>query len=191
MIGCFRQFRIKVQIQKDNQRAKNKADGQLQTVPLDGIGEQIIRSLKKSFATSAYSESAAELGLSSRPISSDLREEIKRLANAGLRLALLADQSTLSKANPDTSVGVNAVVGVSNAMAGLTVVVTGTLPTLSRDEAHVLVRAHGGRVASAVSSKTNLLLAGDAAGSKLSKAQELAVTVITEAEFLALINPEV
>lgn len=181
----------KVQIQKDNQRAKNKADGQLQTVPLDGIGEQIIRSLKKSFAASAYCESATELGLSSRPISSDLREEIKRLANAGLRLALLADQSTLSKAKPDTSVGVNAVVGVSNAMAGLTVVVTGTLPTLSRDEAHDLVRAHGGKVASAVSSKTNLLLAGDAAGSKLSKAQELAVAIITEAEFLALINPEV
>ena len=70
------------------------------------------------------------------------------------------------------------------ALAGLTVVVTGTLPTLSRDEAKALVETLGGRVGSDVSSRTNLLVAGEAAGSKLKKAKALGIEVIDEAEFL-------
>jgi DNA ligase (NAD+) len=68
--------------------------------------------------------------------------------------------------------------------AGLTVVLTGGLTSLSRDEAKHLVEAQGGRVASSVSSKTNLVVAGEAAGSKLAKAKELGLEVIDEAEFL-------
>lgn len=69
-------------------------------------------------------------------------------------------------------------------LAGLTVVVTGTLPSLSRKEAKARIEAAGGKVGSGVSKKTNLLLAGEKAGSKLAKARSLGVEVIDEAEFL-------
>ncbi len=69
-------------------------------------------------------------------------------------------------------------------LTGQTVVVTGTLPTLSREEAQALVRRAGGKVASTVSKKTSFVVAGDAAGSKLETARKLDVPVIDESEFL-------
>jgi DNA ligase (NAD+) len=72
--------------------------------------------------------------------------------------------------------------------ASLTFVVTGTLPSLSRDEAHALIKAHGGKVAGSVSSKTSYVVAGEAAGSKLDKARQLGVPVIDEAALRALIE---
>ena len=63
---------------------------------------------------------------------------------------------------------------LSDALAGKTVVVTGTLPTLSRDEAEALIARHGGRAAGSVSKKTSFVLAGEKAGSKLSKAESWA-----------------
>lgn len=65
-------------------------------------------------------------------------------------------------------------------LEGLTFVITGTLPTMERKEAAVLIEAHGGKVTGSVSKKTNYLLAGENAGSKLTKAQELGITVLTE-----------
>jgi DNA ligase (NAD+) len=79
------------------------------------------------------------------------------------------------------------------ALQGLSIVITGTLPTLGRDQAAELIRANGGQVSSAVSKKTAYLLAGEAAGSKLAKAQELGVKVIDEATLLAMLaqgNPD-
>ena len=75
----------------------------------------------------------------------------------------------------------------SDILAGKTIVITGTLPTLSRNEAKELVEANGGKAAGSVSKKTDYVLAGEAAGSKLSKAQELGIPVIDEAEFLQMI----
>jgi DNA ligase (NAD+) len=63
---------------------------------------------------------------------------------------------------------------------GLTFVLTGTLPTMSRDEAGAMIKAAGGKVSGSVSSKTSFVVAGEAAGSKLTKAQQLGVTVIDE-----------
>ncbi len=77
---------------------------------------------------------------------------------------------------------------VDDVLAGKTVVVTGTLPTLSRNDAKNLIEAHGGKAAGSVSKKTDYVLAGEAAGSKLVKAQELGITIIDEAEFLQLIG---
>ncbi|MCL4859896.1 MAG: NAD-dependent DNA ligase LigA [Caldilineaceae bacterium] len=71
-------------------------------------------------------------------------------------------------------------------LAGLTFVVTGALPTWSRDEAHDFIKTHGGKATGSVSSKTNYVVAGENAGSKLTKAQELGVPVLTEAELRAL-----
>ena len=64
--------------------------------------------------------------------------------------------------------------------AGKTFVLTGTLPTLSRDEASALIKAQGGKVSGSVSSKTHYVVAGEAAGSKLTKAQQLGITIIDE-----------
>ena len=75
-----------------------------------------------------------------------------------------------------------------NRLAGQTVVVTGTLNRFSRDEIHKLIEREGGKTAGAVSSKTSYLVAGEAAGSKLDKARSLGVPVLTEDEFLAMVN---
>jgi DNA ligase (NAD+) len=71
---------------------------------------------------------------------------------------------------------------------GFTIVVTGTLPTLSREEAEALVRKGGGKASGSVSKNTSFVLAGESPGSKLEKAQALGVPVIDEAEFLKKIK---
>ena len=71
---------------------------------------------------------------------------------------------------------------------GLTFVLTGTLPTMSRDEASELIKKNGGKVSGSVSKKTSYVLAGDEAGSKLTKARELNVNVIDEEEFLRMLE---
>jgi DNA ligase (NAD+) len=76
----------------------------------------------------------------------------------------------------------------SGALAGKTVVITGTLPTLTREQATERIHAAGGRVTSAVSKKTDYLLAGEAPGSKLEKAKRLLVPVLDEAGLLALLD---
>lgn len=73
-------------------------------------------------------------------------------------------------------------------LAGKTVVLTGTLPTMSRDEASALVEQHGGKVSGSVSKKTHYVVAGAEAGSKLAKAESLGVPILDEAGFLALIG---
>ena len=73
-------------------------------------------------------------------------------------------------------------------LEGLTIVVTGTLDSLSRDEANNLIEEFGGKASSSVSKKTSFVLAGRDAGSKLTKANALGVPVLTEAEFLNMIN---
>lgn len=73
-------------------------------------------------------------------------------------------------------------------LAGSTFVLTGTLPTMSRKEASQLIESHGGKVTSSVSKKTSYVLAGEEAGSKLEKAQQLGIPILTEEEFLQMIQ---
>jgi len=89
------------------------------------------------------------------------RELCRRLIEAGLKTDAVA-------------------VPVANDLAGLTFVLTGTLPTLTRDEAAAMIKARGGKVVGAVSSKTSYVVAGEAAGSKLTKATTLGIPVIDE-----------
>ena len=78
----------------------------------------------------------------------------------------------------------------NSALAGKTLVVTGTLESMTRDAAKAAIKAAGGKVASAVSKKTDYLVAGEKAGSKLTKAQSLGVPVLTEAELARMLEGE-
>ena len=93
----------------------------------------------------------------------------RRLTDAGL--------TTVSTAAP-----------TGDRYAGKTFVLTGTLPTMSRDEAAALIKAQGGKVSGSVSKKTDFVVAGEATGSKLTKANELGVTVIDEATLLEMLK---
>lgn len=95
------------------------------------------------------------------------RELVRRLAAAGVRVA---DEVVATPKSPAVL-----------PLAGLTFVVTGTLPTLSRDEAKRLIEAAGGKVTGSVSSKTDYLVVGENPGSKLEKAQQLGIRVLDEA----------
>lgn len=77
---------------------------------------------------------------------------------------------------------------VDSVLQGKTVVVTGTLPTLGRKEAAELIEKYGGKVSGSVSKKTDYVLAGENAGSKLTKARELGVSVITEEQLQDMLN---
>ena len=76
---------------------------------------------------------------------------------------------------------------LDDTLGGKTFVITGTLPTLGRKECAALIEAHGGRVTGSVSKKTDYLVAGEAAGSKLQKAQTLGIPVLDEAGLRALL----
>lgn len=97
-------------------------------------------------------------------------EIIERLKRAGLTLVGSAQTVT------------------STILEGKTVVLTGTLPTLQRAQAEELIRVHGGKTSSSISKKTSMVLAGEAAGSKLDKANQLGVVVIDEVTFLKMIG---
>lgn len=106
---------------------------------------------------------------------SDLgRRLIEQLRTAGVHLGTPVAHSTESSAN--------------KLLAGKTLVVTGTLQRYSRDEIQELIRSHGGKASSSVSKKTDYVVAGAEAGSKLEKAQALGVPVLSEDEFLQLIE---
>ena len=79
-------------------------------------------------------------------------------------------------------------VQLDNRFEGLTFVLTGTLPTMSRDVASKMIKDRGGKTAGSVSGKTSYVLAGEDAGSKLVKAKNLGITVIDEEEFLKMCN---
>ena len=74
-------------------------------------------------------------------------------------------------------------------LSGKVIVLTGTLPSLTRDEAMALIESAGGRTSSSVSKKTDFLLAGEASGSKYAKAEKLGVTILSESDFKSLLEP--
>ncbi|MFM7888466.1 MAG: NAD-dependent DNA ligase LigA [Pseudanabaena sp.] len=99
---------------------------------------------------------------------------VKRLQSAGLQFMSEPKEGKAIALNPN--------------IAGKTFVVTGTLPTLKRDEAKDLIKSAGGKVTDSVSKKTNYLVVGEDAGSKLEKAQSLGVICISEEELLQLLG---
>ena len=77
---------------------------------------------------------------------------------------------------------------VSQALAGQSIVISGTFTQHSRDEYKAMIEAHGGKNVGSVSKKTTYVVAGEAAGSKLTKANELGIPVLTEDEFAAMLE---
>ena len=104
--------------------------------------------------------------------------------------ALLQDIITFTEALPESSTdGDSGSLHPENSpIAGKTFVLTGTLPTLKRDQAAALIEAAGGKVSGSVSKKTDFVVAGEAAGSKLEKAQALGVAVLSEEELLGMLE---
>ena len=88
----------------------------------------------------------------------------------------------------ERSIDTNISSNLSEIFTDKTFVITGTLPTLKRDEAKDLILSHGGKVSDSISAKTDYLLAGEKAGSKLAKAEKLGVKTISEAELMELLN---
>ena len=103
------------------------------------------------------------------------------------------DENNLKLLDDLKQVGVNPVSKLqqkSDKLAGKTFVLTGTLQNMTRDEASALIKSHGGKTSSSVSKKTSYVLAGENAGSKLDKAQNLGVIILTEEDFLGMIKED-
>ena len=113
-----------------------------------------------------------------------LGDWLQARGNRGLLAAVSTRRDELLAALP----AVTAEYAAAMSLAGKTFVLTGTLPTLKRDDAKAMIEAAGGKVAGSVSKKTDYVVAGEEAGSKLEKALELGVSVIDEAELLKLLD---
>ncbi|RIK90063.1 MAG: DNA ligase, partial [Burkholderiales bacterium] len=105
------------------------------------------------------------------------RDAVAALLAAGIEWPRVTNEAATTAAPADA------------AFVGRSFVVTGTLPTMSRDEAHEWIRRHGGSVTSSVSRRTDFVVAGEAAGSKLARAHELGIPVLDEAALLRMAAP--
>ena len=143
------------------------------------VGEETAFLLATHFRTLAQLRSASEESISNingiGPIIGQAVAEWFEDKNNRALLARLEKYLTIKK-----------IAALSGSLAGQSVVITGTLPTLSREEAEAKVRAAGGKAASSVSAKTSFVVAGDNPGSKFDKAKKLGVPIIDETEFRRL-----
>jgi DNA ligase (NAD+) len=130
-----------------------------------GIGGEIAQSLQQWFATAAN------------------RELLEKLRECGFALAADAEERQAAERAAAAAAGSG-----GGPLAGATLVLTGTLPALTRSEAKALIEAAGGKVSGSVSRKTTYVVAGEEAGSKLEKARELGVAVLDEAGLRALLE---
>ena len=151
-------------------------DAFLFALGIPNVGRKTARDLAAAFGTLEMLEKATEEELVAIPDVGDIvaqsiteffsfpenMEMIDRLLKAGVHPREAQQQA-------------------GGVLDGLTIVVTGTLPTLSRNDAEEMIRQHGGKAASSVSKKTAFVVAGEAAGSKLTKAQQLGIPVLDEA----------
>lgn len=164
---------------------KNELDRLIFALGIRGIGQKAAQLLCAKFGDmeSIMSASAAEIAsidgfgeVLADSVYNAMREPhrialIERLRELGLNMSY-SDQK------------------VSDKLSGLTFVLTGTLPTLKRDQAKEMIEKRGGKCSGSVSKKTSYVVAGEEAGSKLTKANELGIPVLTEDQFLEMIGED-
>lgn len=161
----------------------NSPDRLLFALGIKGIGQKNAQLLMKHFG-------------SIEKLSGTSPEEISAVENFGDILAnniftALHEPHMTELIERLKSYGVNTVYQSdvkSDKLAGLTFVITGTLPDMTRDEAKTLIEQNGGKCSGSVSKKTSYVLAGEEAGSKLTKAQQLGVTVISQQQLIEMIG---
>lgn len=161
----------------------NSPDRLLFALGIKGIGQKNAQLLMKHFG-------------SIEKLSETSPEEISAVENFGDILAnniftALHEPHMTELIERLKSYGVNTVYQFdvkSDKLAGLTFVITGTLPDMTRDEAKTLIEQNGGKCSGSVSKKTSYVLAGEEAGSKLTKAQQLGVTVINQQQLIEMIG---
>ena len=166
----------------ENSKA-NSPDRLLFALGIKGIGQKNAQLLMKHFG-------------SIEKLSETSSEEISAVENFGDILAnniftALHEPHMTDLIERLKSYGVNTVYQSdvkSDKLAGLTFVITGTLPDMTRDEAKTLIEQNGGKCSGSVSKKTSYVLAGEEAGSKLTKAQQLGVTVISQQQLIEMIG---
>ena len=134
-------------------------------------------------------EQIAELHGIGPEISASLGQWLRTPANQQLLQDLRSVGVSLEASASEQQAASQAGADADGVLQGKTLVLTGTLPNLSRSEAKALIEAAGGKVSGSVSKKTDYLVAGEAAGSKLTKAESLGVTVLSEADLTALLQP--
>ncbi len=151
------------------------------------VGETIARILAQRFRTlGALAAADLEALTGTQGIGPQIAESIHRFFRQA-ETAVVLDKLQRAGVIPE---GEGPEEATDNTLAGLTFVFTGTLATMQRSEAEALVRARGGAAGSSVSRSTTYLVAGEKAGSKAVKAAQLGVRVLTENEFLAMLEGE-
>jgi len=150
------------------------------------VGETVARLLAEQFGSLEALEAAGEAELSATPgVGPEIADSVARFFRQDETKQVL---EKLRRAGVAPAPLVRPSAPVKSPFAGKTVVFTGTLTTLTRSEAEAKVRTLGGKTSGSVSKATGLVVAGEAAGSKRAKAEELGVPVISEAEFTALLE---
>lgn len=153
-------------------------DAFLFALGIPNVGRKTARDLAQAFGTLEKVEQATEEELTAIQ---DVGEIVAQSITEFFSFAenkLMIDRLLAAGVHPHAAAGPS-----EGPLTGMTVVVTGTLPSLSREEAEELIRQNGGKASYSVSKKTTFVLAGEAAGSKLTKAQALGIPILDEAAF--------
>lgn len=155
-----------------------KLNNLISSLSINGVGEKTAKDLAKKYNTldDLINASAEELS-KIKDIGPVIAKNIKEYFLDDDNLAILRELKDAGIKITNTAVAQNGV------FSGLKIVLTGTLPSYTRDEAKALIEQNGGEVVSSVSKNTSLVLAGAEAGSKLDKAKQLGIKIIDEEEF--------
>ena len=151
---------------------------------IPNVGNKTAKDLAKRFGTLDAVRNATREELLAIPDVGGIVAESILSFFGDANISAQIDQLLAYGVSPQSELAAN----TSSPIAGKTIVVTGTLPTLGRREAEALIEQNGANAAGSVSKKTDYVLYGESAGSKLDKARELGVPLLTEREFLALIG---
>lgn len=153
---------------------------------IPNVGSKTAKDLAKRFGTLEAVRTATREELLAIPDVGGIVAESILSFFGDANISAQIDQLLALGVSPQSEQAAN----TNSPIAGMTIVVTGTLPTLGRREAETLIEQNGAKAAGSVSKKTDYVLYGESAGSKLDKARELGVPLLTESEFLALIGEQ-